>query len=156
MKKLIIALLAILPSAVFAQNDFFDRFENIDGIDGVVVTDNMLEILGYIKISGAGDETTLADEVKALDKVKVFVTKEDKHINEMRSSVADYIKKNPMEGLVKVKNESGTITVYIKQAGETSVIKEFLMFTEDAEKHEAILISFTGNLDLGEEKTAGK
>lgn len=155
MKKIIIiALLAILPSVVVAQNNFFDKFEGRDGIEGVRITDNMLEVFGYIKITGAGEEESLPEKVKEFENVKAFVTKDKKHIKEMRNSVADYLKKFPMEAAVKLNNESGKINVYVRKAGETSVVKEVLVFVEDVKKQEAVLLCFMGNIDLGEDKTA--
>ncbi|AWH85379.1 hypothetical protein HYN59_09755 [Flavobacterium album] len=154
MKKIIIALLAILPSVAFAQNNFFDKFEGKEGIEGVEITDNMLEVFGYFKVTGAGDEDSLPAKVKEFENVKAFITKDKKRMKEMRNGVADYLKKFPMEASVKLNNESGKINIYVRKAGNTSIIKEVLVFIEDLEKQEAVLLSFMGNIDLGENKTA--
>ncbi len=149
MKKFIIAvLLTAMPFVTFAQADF-DKFQDQDGIDGVVINENLLDILGYIKLSGGAEKAQdYLNKVKDMESLRVFTTSERKHSKNMKKTVASYLKKHPMEKLVSVNDDGTKVDVYMKAGKKDSQINELLVFTENSKDDEVVLVSFIGNIDL--------
>ena len=153
MKKFIIAaLLAATPFVTFAQAEF-DKFQDQEGIDGVVVGENLLDVLGYIKLSGGAEKAQgYLEKVKEMESFKVFTTSEKKHAKEMKKTVASYLKKHPMEKLVSVNDDGTKVDVYMKAGEKNSQVRELLVFTENKKDKEVVLVSFIGNIDLADKK----
>jgi hypothetical protein len=149
MKKFIIAaLLAATPFVTFAQAEF-DKFQDKEGIDGVVVNENLVNLLNHIKISeGANKAQPYLDKVKEMESLRVFTTSERKHSKEMKKTVTSYLKKHPMEKLVSVNDDGTKVDVYMKAGKKSSEVRELLVFTESKKDNEVVLVSFIGNIDL--------
>lgn len=149
MKKFIVtALLAAMPFIASAQTTAFDKFENVEGIETVVINKKMFEIIGNVEAPAGGDKAQkMINAVKGLDNVKVFTTSEKKHRKEMAKTVESYLKQNTLEELMSVKDEKSRIKIYVNK-GDSSLIKECLVFVDDDK--EMVLLSLTGNIDLKE------
>ena len=152
MKKLIITLLlAVLPSLIFAQTTAFDKFEK-DGVDAVIVSRKMFELMGNVKMDPK-DKTAqqYLDLIKKLDNLKVYSTTNGKIVAEMKSTVDGYLKKYPLEELMRINEGNRTIKIYVKSGATSSQVKELLMFMEGGgSKESTVLMSLTGNFDLSE------
>ena len=153
MKKIIITLAAVvMPSLIFAQSAF-DKFQDKEGIGVVLVNKGMLDLIGGIQAPAGGEKAQkLIDQVNNLDNIRIFTTSKSKYIKEMRSAVTDYLKQNPLEQLMSVTDEGSKVKIYVKPGSTPSQIKEFLLFVEDNEDKEVVLISFTGNINLNDLK----
>ena len=153
MKKIIIILfLAVLPTVTFAQ-DAFTKFEDKDGIDVVVVNKKMFELLGSVEATGVEKEAQkYLKQVKNLDKLKVFSTSQINYIKDMETTVATYLKQNSLEELISFNNSGHKGKLYVKSGKKASDVKEFLLFSKGGKKNEAVLVSFTGNVNLNDFK----
>lgn len=149
MKTIIIALfLAIIPTVTFAQ-DAFTKFEDKEGIDVVVVNKKMFEMLGGVETSGMEAQAQkYLKQVKNLDKLKIFTTSQISYIKDMESTVAAYLKQNSLEELMSFNNSGQKGKIYVKSGKAAADVKEFLLFSKGGKKNEAVLVSFTGNVDL--------
>ena len=149
MKKIIITLLlAVLPAITFAQNAFA-KFEDKEGIDVVVVNKKMFEMLGGIETTGIEEKAQkYLKQVKNLDKLKVFTTSQINYMKEMETTVATYLKQNSLEELMSFNKEGFKGKLYVKSGKTSSDVKEFLLFSKGGKKNEAMLVSFTGNVNL--------
>jgi hypothetical protein len=149
MKKIIIILfLAVLPTVSFAQNAFA-KFEDKEGIDVVTVNKKMFELLGGIETTGVDEKAQkYLKQVKNLDYLKVFTTSQINYINEMESTVAKYLKQNSLEEIMSFTEKGAKIKLYVKSGKTASDLKEFLLFSKGGTKNEAVLVSFTGNINL--------
>lgn len=149
MKNIIIALfLAILPTVTFAQ-DAFTKFEDKDGIDVVIINKKMFELLGGVEASGVEAKAQkYLKQVKNLDKLKVFTTSQLNYIKDMETTVASYLKQNSLEELMAFNKEGFKGKLYVKSGKTVSDVKEFLLFSKGGKKNEAVLVSFTGNVNL--------
>lgn len=151
MKKLIITfVLALMPSLFFAQSAF-DKFEK-DGVDAVIVNKKMFELMGNVKMD---PKDTNAQQyiklIKKLDNLKVFSTKNGKIVSEMKSTVDGYLKKYPLDELMRINEGGRTIKIYVKSGATSSQVKELLMFMDGGTtKESTVLMSLTGNFDLSE------
>lgn len=152
MKKLIITLvLIVIPSIFYAQTTAFDKFEK-EGVDAVIVNKKMFELMSNVKMD---PKDTNAQQylklIKKLDNLKVFSTSNTKIVSEMKSTVDSYLKKNPLEELMRINEGGRTVKIYVKSGATSSQVKELLMFIDGANaKHSSVLMSLTGNFDLNE------
>ncbi|HYD90058.1 MAG TPA: DUF4252 domain-containing protein, partial [Flavobacterium sp.] len=88
--------------------------------------------------------------VKKLENLRVFTTSNSKTMAEMKSTVTDYLKKNPLEELMRINDSGRNIRIYVKTGAKASQVKELLMFMEGSGKEESVLMSLTGSFDLSE------
>jgi hypothetical protein len=152
MKKFIITLvLAVLPSLFFAQSTTFDKFEK-DGVDAVIVNKKMFELMGNVKMDPKDKNAQqYLNLIKKLENLKVFTTTNNKIVAEMKSTVEGYLKKNPLEELMRINEGGRTVKIYVKTGATSSQVKELLMFMEGGgPKQSTVLMSLTGNFDLSE------
>jgi hypothetical protein len=152
MKKFMITLLlAIMPSIFLAQTTAFDKFEK-DGVDAVIVNKKMFELMGNVKMDPK-DKTAqqYLNLIKKLDNLKVFTTTSPKIVTEMKGTVDGYLKKYPLEELMRMNEGTRTVKIYVKSGATSSQVKELLMFMEGGSaKESTVLMSLTGNFDLSE------
>jgi Domain of unknown function (DUF4252) len=149
MKKFIItAVLAAMPFITFAQTKAFDKFQDVEGIESMTVTKELFRMLGDVKIYGDDKAQKYLDMAERIEGLKVFSTKEQKHKDAMKLAVTEYVKKNPLTELMSANTHGAKVKVYVIQGKEESVIKEGLVFIENNDDKEMVLVSFTGNLDL--------
>lgn len=153
MKKIIvIALLAILPSVSFAQNAFA-KFEGKEGIDVVTINKKMFELLGNVETKGGGEKADkYLKQVKNLDNLKIFSTKQISYIKDMESTVATYLNQNSLEELMTFNDGDAKTKLYVKSGKTVTDLKEFLLFSQGGKDNEAVLVSFSGNINLKELK----
>ncbi|WP_020212836.1 DUF4252 domain-containing protein [Flavobacterium rivuli] len=149
MKKIIITLLlAVMPAVTFAQNAF-TKYEGKEGIDVVTVNKKMFELLGGIETSGGGEKADkYLKQVKNLDNLKIFTTTQLNYIADMETTVASYLKQNSLEELMTFNDGGAKTKLYVRSGKKASELKEFLLFSQGGKKNEAVLMSFSGNIDL--------
>ncbi len=150
MKKIVIAFILMLMPALFFGQSAFDKFDGKDGVTAIIVSKKMFQLIGNVEMDKNDKEAQqYFDLIKKLDNLKVFTTSDGKAIADMKSTVASYLKKYPLEELMRI-NESGkTIKIYVKTGASESQVLELLMFMEGG-KDETVLMSLTGNFDLSE------
>ncbi|QYJ68179.1 DUF4252 domain-containing protein [Flavobacterium litorale] len=153
MKKFIItALLAAMPFITFAQAAF-DKFQDQEGIDGIVLNENVVNILNYIKLSqGSKQVQPYLQNLKDVESLRIFTTSEKKYAKDMKKTVATYLRKHNMEELVTLNSDGTKVKVYMVAGTDPSEINELLVFTENKKDNNTTLISFIGNIDLDQEQ----
>lgn len=151
MKKIVLLLLVVLPSFIFAQSTF-DKFEDKDEVNSVIVNKKMFELMSKVKVDAKDKEMQqYLTLLKKLDNLKVFTTNSTKLSSEMKSSVSSYLKSNPLEELMRVNSDGKNVKIYIKSAGSTSIVKELLLFMEgDLKETPTVILSLTGEFNLDE------
>jgi hypothetical protein len=151
MKKIIILLLAVLPTFAFAQTSFV-KFEDKDGVSSVIVSKKMFELMSKVKVDAKDKEMQqYLSLLKKLDNLKVFTTNSSKVSSDMKSSVSSYLKSNPLEELMRANSDGKNVKIYIKSVGNTTVVKELLLFMEgDLKETPTVILSLTGEFDLDE------
>ncbi|MFT5754454.1 MAG: hypothetical protein ACI924_001688 [Flavobacterium sp.] len=151
MKKIVLLLLVFLPSFLFAQSSF-DKFEDKDDVNSVIVNKKMFELMSKVKVDTKDKEMLqYLTLLKKLDNLKVFTTNSSKLSSEMKSSVTSYLKSNPLEELMRVNSDGKNVKIYIKSAGSSSIVKELLLFMEgDLKDTPTVILSLTGEFNLDE------
>jgi hypothetical protein len=151
MKKIVLLLLVFLPSFLFAQSSF-DKFEDKDDVNSVIVNKKMFELMSKVKVDTKDKEMQqYLTLLKKLDNLKVFTTNSTKLSSEMKSSVSSYLKSNPLEELMRVNSDGKNVKIFIKSAGSSSIVKELLLFMEgDLKDTPTVILSLIGEFNLDE------
>ncbi|MBF00520.1 DUF4252 domain-containing protein [Flavobacterium coralii] len=150
MKKILFVLTIMMMPVLLSAQSAFDKFDGKDGVTAVIVNKKMFELMGNVKLDAKDKEAQqYLSLVKKLDNLKVFTTTDTKAVADMRATVSSYLKKYPLEELMRVNDSGRTIKIYVKSGAKSSQVLELLMFI-DGGKDDTVLMSLTGNFDLGE------
>lgn len=148
MKRLIITLVLILAPTLFYAQQEFDRFEDAEGVDVVVINKKMIDLVGEFSLDFEDkDAEKFAKLAEKMDGIRIFLTKEQKYRDEMKRTVSSYLKNNKMDELMRVKKQGKEVKVFSKQK-TSDTLQEMLVFVEGNDKEETVLISLTGNFEL--------
>lgn len=152
MKKNILVFVFSLVSFIGFSQAEFDKFEDKDDVSSVIVTKKMFELMSKVKVDAKDKEMQqYLALLKKLDNLKVFTTTNAKVATEMKTSVTSYLKSNPLDELMRVNNDGKNVKIYIKSVGESSTVKELLMFMEGSSKEvPSVILSLTGSFNLDE------
>lgn len=158
MKKLIVlAVIALMSYGTYAQNSVFDKFEDMDDVTTVVVTQEAFKMLA--KFKGGGEEgQEYLDMVKGLSSFKVFTTENAGIASQMNDVINSYLKSTKLTELMRVKDKETNVKIYVRQGKNEDHVSELLMYvngvgkyTKEADapmKVESVIISLTGDIDL--------
>lgn len=148
-KKIIVLLFVVMPTFIFAQSTF-DKFIDNDKVKATIVNKKMFELMSKVKVDAKDKEMQQYFALlKKLDNLKVFVSDDAKVSTEMKSSVSSYLKSNPLEELMRVNSDGKSVKIYVKNAANSSIVKELLMFVEGNLKDTpTVILSLTGEFNL--------
>ena len=153
MKKIGLVIAFLWVSTVSFAQAAFDKFDDKEGVTSVVVTKKMFEMMSKVKVDAKDKDTQqYLNLLKKLENLKVFSTANAKVGADMKATVNNYLKSNPLEELMLVNNEARNVKVYIKSGANENIVKELLMLVEGANMKDAdtILLSLIGNFSLDE------
>ncbi|MDB0026062.1 DUF4252 domain-containing protein [Polaribacter sp.] len=155
MKKLVIVVAFLIASSASYAQSFFDKLEDMDGVDVVVVTKDAFEMLSKFKdIQLEGNQTMkVFSLIKELKELRVFTTDESSIANKMDEMVSKSIKNNRLTELMRVKDDDSRVKIYVKTTKNKDYVSEVLMFVKGIEKKtkenvDSVIISLTGNIDV--------
>lgn len=151
MKKIILLIaIAILPFTNYAQNSIFDKFEDMDDVTTVVVTQEAFKMLAKFK-SGGEEGAEYFDMVKGLTSFRVFTTENSEIAKQMGNVVSSYLKSTKLTELMRVKDKDAKVKIYVRNGKDDNYVSELLMFVSDLHNkanQEAVILSLTGDIDL--------
>lgn len=153
MRKIGLVIAFLWVSTVSFAQAAFDKFDDKEGVTSVVVTKKMFEMMSKVKVDAKDKDTQqYLNLLKKLENLKVFSTANAKVGADMKVTVNNYLKSNPLEELMRVNNEGRNVKVYIKSGANENIVKELLMFIEGANMKDAntIVLSLIGNFSLDE------
>ena len=155
MKKLVIVVAFLIASSASYAQSFFDKLEDMDGVDVVVVTKDAFEMLSKFKdIQLEGNQTMkVFSLIKELKELRVFTTDDSAIANKMDEMVSKSIKNNRLTELMRVKDDDSRVKIYVKTTKNKDYVSEVLMFVKGIEKKtkenvDSVIISLTGNIDV--------
>ena len=111
MKKLIFLFSLFIGLTSFAQS-LFDKYEDVDQVSSVVVTDEMFKLLKEIEPESAEakeDISVLSD----LTGLKVFSTEDTTTANQIINDANRYIKDKKMVELMRINDKDNNVKFYI-------------------------------------------
>ncbi|QYJ68178.1 DUF4252 domain-containing protein [Flavobacterium litorale] len=150
MKKIVTALLLVLMPAVFFAQSAFDKFDGKDGVTAIIVSKKMFALMSNVDVDTSNAEAKqYLDLIKKLDNLRVFTTSDKKAIADMKTTMTSYLKKYPLDELMRINDSGKNIKIYVKTGKTETEIRELLMFIEGGNE-ETVLMTLTGNFDLSE------
>lgn len=154
MKKIILLIaLAITPLVSFSQT-VFDKLEDLDGVDAVIVNKDAFEILSKFKVKSNDNEAMqVFSMIQDLKELRVFSTSNADIATQMESMVNAEIKSSKLTELMRVKDEDSRVKIYVKSSNKKDFVSEVLMFVKGINgktkgNSEAVIVSLTGLIDI--------
>ena len=146
MKRIYILTLLLALSTVFcrAQQSFFDKYAEMDGVSSVYITKSMLNM--FPNMSGKINGVNVGNIASRLDNIQILSSDEAPIIEQLRKETKDINTKNGYEELMRVREDGEKTTIYFKELKKGN--SEFVLITD--EKDEFTIISIIGDLTLKE------
>ena len=147
--KIILVVVLVMSGWIANAQAQFDKFEDIDGVTSVVVTQKAFSLMS--KIGSESDEEYM-DLIKNIESLRVFATESAEVAIQMEKAATSYLKSANLEKLMTVKEDGSNITIYVKEGKSEDFVKELFMFVKDSDKtsKESVIISLTGDIDLNQ------
>lgn len=140
-KHVLFIILMCCASMIYAQNKFFDKFADMDGVTSVYISKTMLQMMPNMKTEGI-DIGEVAGKLESIH----ILTSEKASISKMMKSEAPHFAANKdYEELMRVKDEGTRATFYIKKKNNNK-ISELVMMVD--EQPEFVLIQIIGDMTL--------
>ena len=112
MKKILLILLfSFAFNFVFAQQAFFDRYNDKEGVSTIYISATMLKMMGNVQ-AGNKDITRIA---KRLDHIQVLHCERPSLVNSIRNAAFAYYKQAKYIVVMKTKNNGDDVTIYEKK-----------------------------------------
>ncbi len=155
MKKIILLIAFVVAPMVTNSQSFFDKLEDMNGVDVVVVTKDAFELISKFKDIKIDDNEGMKvfQMIQELKEFKMFSTDDNAVADEMGIMVNTAIKKHNLTELMRIKEDDSRIKIYVKASKNKDYVSEVLMFVKGISKKtnkmsEAMVISLTGNIDI--------
>jgi len=147
MKKLTLYIILMLSATSFAQS-FFDKYEDMDDVTSVVVTDEMFKMIGSIEPEGqqAKEEVGV---LKQLTGLKVFSTENAQIASRMLNEAKSFVNQKSMKELMRINDNDANVKFYVVKGNQPYIAKELVMLLtgKHADK-QTVVMSLTGDIDL--------
>ena len=137
-------MLVICTAFCHAQQSFFDKYAEMDGVSSVYITKSMLSL--FPGMSGKVNGINVGNIANRLDNIQILSCDEMPIIEQLRKETKDINTKNGYEELVRIREDGEKTTIYFKECKKGN--SEFVLITD--EKDEFTIISIVGNLTLKE------
>ncbi|MES2864388.1 MAG: DUF4252 domain-containing protein, partial [Bacteroidota bacterium] len=127
MKKIIVYVALLVSSLAFSQNAF-DKLEDKEGVESIVVSKKMFEMMSKVKVDAKDKEMQqYMNLLKKLDNLQAVYTSQPKLSGDLNGAVSTYLKANPLEAITTTTQEGNVIKVYGKTDANQSNVREVLV-----------------------------
>ena len=146
MKRINILVILATVFSLFAQaqQSFFDKYAEMEGVTSVYISKNMLSLLPNVNSTINGIH--IGNIASRLDNIHILSSDESAIISKLRKETADINTQNGYEELMRVRENGEKTTIYLKD--KKGKKKEFVLLVD--EKDELTIISIVGDLTLQE------
>ena len=147
MKKrtyLLTILLTLCTLFCHAQQSFFDKYAEMDGVSSVYITKSMLKM--FPDMSGKINGVNVGSIANRLDNIQILSCEEAGIIEQLRKETKNINTKNGYEELMRIREDGNKTTIYFKEKKKGN--SEFVLITDA--KDEFTIISIMGNITLQE------
>lgn len=152
-RNIFLSILFLFSSTFAFSQSEFDKYEDKDDVTTVIVNKKMFEMMSKVKVDTQDKEIQqYMNLLKKLENLKVFTTDNTKVASEMKATIMNYLKKNPLEELMRINDDGKKVNIYVKSGASENIIKELLMFIDSpsSKDNQAVILSLTGNFNLDE------
>ena len=146
MKRINILVILATVFSLFAQaqQSFFDKYAEMEGVTSVYISKNMLSLLPNANSTVNGIH--IGNIASRLDNIQILSSDESAIISKLRKETASINTQNGYEELMRVRENGEKTTIYLKD--KKGKKKEFVLLVD--EKDELTIISIVGDLTLQE------
>lgn len=146
MKRIYIFSLLLTLSTLFcqAQQSFFDKYAEMDGVSSVYITKSMLKM--FPDMSGKINGVNVGNLGNRLDHIQILSSDNLSIIGQLRKETKDVNTKNGYEELMRVRDDGDKITIYFKETKKGK--NEFILIADEGNEYS--IISIVGDLTLQE------
>ena len=127
-----------------AQQDFFDKYADMEGVTSVYITKSMLNM--FPKMSGNINGVNIGSKANRLNNIQVLSSEKVPIIEQLRKETKHLNTKKGYEELIRIQEDGEKTTIYFKEQKKGN--NEFILIID--EKDEFTIISITGNLTMKE------
>ena len=131
--RIILVAVMVMSGWIASAQSQFDKFEDIDGVTSVVVTQKAFSLMSKI---GAESDDEYMQMIKNINSLKVFATESAEVAKQMEAAAKSYLKSANLEELMRVRDGESNVTIYVKEGKNSS--------------SESVIISLTGDIDLNQ------
>lgn len=148
-KVAITLVLIILPFLGFSQ-DFFDNYEDREGVTSVFVNNDMFRLIGDIDVDTDDPEAKeFMNMIENLKNLKMLQTDDKKVSSEIVAKANSHVSKNKLQELMRVNDDGQKIKFFIQRGKDESHVKElFMLMTGTGDKPDTVVMSIKGDIDL--------
>lgn len=146
MKRINILVILATVFSLFAQaqQSFFDKYAEMEGVTSVYISKNMLSLLPNVNSTVNGIH--IGNIASRLDNIQILSSDESAIISKLRKETADINTQNGYKELMRVRENGEKTTIFFKD--KKGKKKEFVLLVD--EKDELTIISIVGDLTLQE------
>ena len=150
MKKIMMLFaLALTATGLFAQNNPFEKFTDMEGVTSVYISKNMLSLMP--KESGMQfGEVDVSNFLEKLSSILILTSENKPVAQEMVSLANKRIRDDKYELLMRVKSDDGELVNFFMK-GKPENIHEMIMIVEDNDG-ESVIMQFLGDFTLDDAK----
>jgi hypothetical protein len=148
--KLLFTILSLISTSLIFSQSLFEKYEDMDNVSSVVVNQKMFGMLAEMKVKTNDPETdAFLDQIKTLNKLTVFSTKDTSVSDAISADVNTYVKASKLEELMRVKDGDQNIKFYVQSGRDEFHVSELLMLVRGRlSSDETVLLSLNGDIDL--------
>ena len=139
---IITLLLSLCSLFTYAQDSFFDKYADMEGVTSVYISKAMLSLMPDMKAEGVN----IGKMASKLDNIQILSCEKASVIAQIKKDVSYINPKNGYQELIRINDEGEKVTIFQKQ--NEGKQKEFVLLCE--EQNELTIIIITGNLTLQE------
>ena len=139
MKRIyIFSLLLTLSTFICqAQQSFFDKYAEMDGVSSVYITKSMLKM--FPSMSGKINGVDVGNLASKLENIQILSADDSNIIEQLRKDTKHINSKNGYEELIRVRDDGDKTTIYFKEKKKNS---EFILITDEG--NEFTIVSIIG------------
>lgn len=151
MKKIIVYVALMISSLVFSQNAF-DKLEDKEGVESIVVSEKMFELMSKVKVDAKDKEMQqYMSLLKKLDNLQAVYTSQSKWSGDLNAAASAYLKSNPLDAISSSTQDGNMIKVYGKtDANETNVKEVLVVVNGNFNGVKTSIVSIKGDFPLNE------
>ena len=151
MKKIIVYVALLVSSLAFSQNAF-EKLEDKEGVESIVVSKKMFEMMSKVKVDAKDKEMQqYMNLLKKLDNLQAVYTSQPKLSGDLNGAVATYLKGNPLEAISTTTQEGNVIKIYGKtDANQTNVREVLVVVNGNFNGVKTSVLSIKGDFPLSE------
>ncbi|HOO95213.1 MAG TPA: DUF4252 domain-containing protein [Proteiniphilum sp.] len=148
-KMMMVLALALTASGLFAQNNPFEKFTDMEGVTSVYISKNMLSLMPKESGMQFGD-VDVSNFLEKLSSILILTSENKPVAQEMVSLANKRIQDDKYELLMRVKSDDGELVNFFMK-GKPENIHEMIMIVEDSDG-ESVIMQFLGAFSLDDAK----